>query len=105
MTRGNQREIDRKRAQNRKEKIAKGEKSTFKTKDSDAEIMRKKQLAAEEKKKKEEEEKVQTKKKEIVQKQGHKYVEPVVEPSAEEDQEEPAAQEEQEVELVKKIGE
>ena len=41
MTRGNQRDIDRERAQKRKEKHAKGGKEDFtKRKETDAEIMR-----------------------------------------------------------------
>ena len=57
MTRGNQRDIDRARAQKRSEKYAKGKKEDFtKRQQSDAEIMRLKQKKAEEKKQKEEEE-------------------------------------------------
>lgn len=97
MTRGNQRDTDRQRAAARNDK-EKGGKSNLKTKESDAEIMRRKQLAALEKKQKEEEDQIKKQKKEIVQKQGHKYV-------AEVDAEEDKVQEQpEEIELVKKIG-
>ena len=56
MTRGNQRDIDRARAQKRQEKKGDAKKEDFnKRKLTDAEIMREKQKKAEEKKQKEEE--------------------------------------------------
>jgi len=51
MTRGNQRELSRQKAEKRKEKYAKeGNKDYAKTKESTADIMRQKQKAAEERK-------------------------------------------------------
>ena len=59
MTRGNQRDIDRERAQKRKEKTEKDKNNDFgKRKLTDADIMREKQKKAEEKRQKEEEEKI-----------------------------------------------
>ena len=62
MTRGNQRDIDRERAQKRSDKKAAGEKhgDLQKRKLTDAEAMREKQKKAEEKKQKEEEDKIST---------------------------------------------
>ena len=57
MARGNQREIDRQRAQKRKEKGKKDKSDHVKEMAKDADIMREKQKKAEEKKQKEEEEK------------------------------------------------
>ena len=59
MTRGNQREIDRARAQKRAEKKGGDKQPDFQKRQmTDAEIMREKQKKAEEKKQKEEEDKI-----------------------------------------------